>query len=392
MLIKRLTPVTFIAISGFGLMASLQVINPILALYVYRELNATESDVGLVFASFSIASLALRIPVILLIASIPLSNILLVGLTINALSILAYTFVEDVGMMIPLRAIHGLSVALDNTAMLTLAGLSAPREEKTTYSVAGYAAAVAFGLMMGPAIATLSVSILGLSPTLFIAFLVSLLPIISSYLFIRGTRGIWLGHVTSGVSWRDFLIALHRAGLRVSSTIFFAFAFTYGIFIAYAPLLAGIRYGIPDNLITFLFLGYYTITFSIRATLPKLLSRTTIQSLIIKSLIIATAALLTMGIAQNAIIFMLGFEMLGIAHSLIFPLTAIIAVRAIPPNMRILGNAIYLAAWDAGALLGPLTAAFLSLILDIQAILLVAVSIPLLSILVARTIHRVGID
>ena len=389
---RRINPVVYIALSGFVITTSIQVINPILSIYLVKELNATPSEVGVVFSVFSLASLVFRVLLVFIIPSVSLSYLLLAGLIVNSIAILGYSIVPSVDSLILFRAMHGFALSLDNTAMLTLAGLSTSRDQEMTTTVAKYAAALALGLMVGPAVATLSVTFYGVSDTLFVAFLTSVPAILFTVLFIRATKGIWIGHVTRKISWIDFKRLVSRLGLQIAAITFFLFSFVYSVFIAYAPLVAGPKYGMPDNVVTALFFGYFLLTFSLRMVLPRLLERISMQKLLLISLLIVSLALAIMGISFNPVLFSVGFEMMGVGHGFIFPLTAALVARSIPPQRRINGNAIYLAAWDVGALIGPLVAAYLSLHIETQLILLAITPAPLIALMLIRQIPRTGIE
>ena len=390
--LRKINPVIYIALSGFILTTSIQVINPVLSIYLVKELSASPSEVGIVFSVFSLSSFIFRVILVFLIPSVSLSYLLLAGLVANSVAILGYSLVPSVGGLILFRTLHGFAFSLDNTAMLTLAGLSTSREQEMATTVAKYAAALALGLMVGPAIATVSVTFYGVADTLFVAFLTSIPAVFFTLLFIRATKGIWIGHVTRRISRVDFRRLISRLGLQIASITFFLFSFAYSVFIAYAPIVAGLGYNLPNNVITSLFFGYFLVTFSLRMILSRLLERASMQKLLFTSLLVVSFALMLMGISSNPILFAVGFELMGVGHGFIFPLTAALVARSIPPHRRINGNAIYLASWDVGALIGPLTAAFLSLYIQPQFILLAMTPIPLIALLLARQIPRTGIE
>lgn len=389
---KKVNPVIYIALSGFIITTSIQVINPILSIYLVKNFDASLSEVGVIFSVFSLSSFLFRVLLVFLIPSISLSYLLLAGIVINSAAILGYLLVSDIETLIIFRIIHGFAFSLDNTAMLTLAGLSTSRDQEMTTTVAKYAAALALGLMVGPAVATLSVTFYGVSATLLVAFLTSIPAVLFTILFIRATKGIWIGHVTRRISWVDFRRLISRLGLQIASITLFLFSFSYSVLIAYAPLVAGLKYNLPDNVITALFFGYFLVTFSLRMALPRLMESVSMSKLLSMSLLLASSALVFMGISTTPFLFAVGFEIMGIGHGFIFPLTAALVARAIPPHRRINGNAIYLASWDVGALAGPLAAAFLSLYLEPQLILLTMTPATLIALLLVKQIPKTGIE
>ena len=387
----RLTARTNITVSGFILTTSIQILNPILAIYVYRELSATPAEVGIIFAVFALAGLLLRVGLAFLVSPDRLGALLLLGLVVNTLSITGYYVVDTIEGMLVMRIIHGAAIALDNTTMLTLIGLVVANEGEIARSLSRYTAAVAMGLMTGPAIATVVVAVLGTREAILASALISAPTIILGYLFIRRSRGIWLGPVHHHTTVKEFITIIRGVGIRLASSIFFLFSVVYGVFLAYAPLIAGPRLGLADEIITILFLGYFGISFITRVLLPRLLGLLGAQTLLILSLTISAAGLAIVGLSGSPQLFILGFELIGIGHGITFPVTAIIAARTVAPQFRVLGNAIYLGAWDVGTLLGPLVGALLAPYLSIGQLIALAAIAPLAAALLALNLKKTGI-
>jgi len=390
-LIRIENPITYIALAGFSFTTSLQVTTSVLSLYLFKELGASTSEIGIIFAIFSIASLLFRVLMVFILPGVQLSYLLLAGLLTNMMAAVGYYAAEAIGLFILFRVIHGLAVALDNTVMLTLASLSAPKGRETSTAVARYTAAVALGLMTGPAIATLSVTLFGLRASFLVASLASVPSVVASYLFIRATRGIWIGQITR-VSIAEFRNLIRGVGIRIASVIFFLFSIAYGVFVAYAPLVAEVKYGLANNVITSLFFGYFIISFTLRSFLSRLLNRFSMTKLLSASLSAVSISLFLMWISPSPLLFAIAFVMMGMGHGFVFPITAIIAARTTPPSSRINGNAIYLASWDVGFLIGPSVAAALSLYLAPHEILMMIIIAPLTALYTTRQIHKTGIE
>jgi MFS family permease len=190
------------------------------------------------------------------------------------------------------------------------------------------------------------------------AALISLIAILLGAAFAKTRPPLWeeayYSKITSSMV-KDIL----REPLLLPTILYFLYSITIGGVFAYGPLKASIKLGISDQLILAIFTGYYLITYITRTILSRYMSRIDIVRFLKVSMASCAAGALIAGLAPSTPLFIIGLYLVAMAHGLTFPLTAAIMAHVIRPNLRILGNSIYLASWDVGNLFGALIVALL---------------------------------
>jgi MFS family permease len=386
------SPTNLLAFTGFIVTTSGQMSAPILSLYAYSHLGASTAEIGLVFSIFSISSLVVRLIIGLLFSGDFLLKALVVGLFVNSCSMLTYAFAPNVPVLISVRAIHGAAFAFDVTTMLTLSSLVASSGQEAAASLNRYTTGVALGLMLGPAIGTLSVSALGLRDTLTAAGIASIPAVFAASTLYRSSRGICVWPSSSRPRASDLRLLCQSDGLRLSTIIYLCYTVAYGVILAYAPIVGKLDLNIPEVGITSLFFGYFAITLLCRASLMRILRVISLPRLLMLSLSAAAAGVFTMGVSSSLALFVLGFELTALGHGFIFPLTAMIVAKTIPPELRMLGNSVYLSSWDAGLMIGPLISSGLAAVLPLRETIAVMTLTPLIGLAMSTRVGKLGIE
>jgi len=386
------SPTNLLAFTGFIVTTSGQMSAPILSLYAYSHLGASTAEIGLVFSIFSISSLVVRLIIGLLFSGDFLLKALVVGLFVNSCSMLTYAFAPNVPVLISVRAIHGAAFAFDVTTMLTLSSLVASSGQEAAASLNRYTTGVALGLMLGPAIGTLSVSALGLRDTLTAAGIASIPAVFAASTLYRSSRGICVWSSSSRPRASDLRLLCQSDGLRLSTIIYLCYTVAYGVILAYAPIVGKLDLNIPEVGITSLFFGYFAITLLCRASLMRILRVISLPRLLMLSLSAAAAGVFTMGVSSSLALFVLGFELTALGHGFIFPLTAMIVAKTITPELRMLGNSVYLSSWDAGLMIGPLISSGLAAVLPLRETIAVMTLTPLIGLAMSTRVGKLGIE
>ncbi len=392
MKMNKHSPSFLLAFTGFIVTTSGQMSAPILSLYALSYLNASTREIGLIFSAFSLSSFIVRLLVGLIFSGDFIMKALVIGLGVNSLSMLIYVFAPDVSALVTIRTIHGAAFAFDVTTMLTLSTLVASNTKEVSASLSKYTTGVALGLMLGPAIGTFTVSALGLRDTLIVSGIASIPAIISGLSLFSLLRGICIWPVSSRPKSSDLKMLFHSEGLRLSTLIYLCYTSAYGVVLAYAPIVGKLDLHIPEEGITSLFFGYFAITLICRALLPKILERISVHRLLIMSLVAASLGLFTMGISVSSLFFVIGFELTALGHGFIFPLTAMIVAKTISPELRMLGNSIYLSSWDAGLMMGPLIASALTAYIPLRLTIAVTTIAPILGLAMSNQVKKLGIE
>jgi len=104
---------------------------------------------------------------------------------------------------------------------------------------------------------------------------------------------------------------------------------------------------------------------------------------------LATLGPLILGFAQDLILYGIGLCISGLAHGLIFPLTASAIASNTPRRLRGLGNAMYLTASDIGFLISPAIISTLLSFTGISQALATLSAAPLIGLLLIWKFHEV---
>lgn len=136
--------------AGLLFWSSMGSLLPTLPLYV-EHVGATKQQIGIVMGSFAIGLLLFRPWLGKMADRRGRKIVLLIGTAIAAIAPLGFLVVKSIGLLMLLRAFHGISLAAFTTAFISLvADLS---DEKNRGEVIGYMSLVTpIGLAIGPAI------------------------------------------------------------------------------------------------------------------------------------------------------------------------------------------------------------------------------------------------
>jgi len=340
----------------FLITVSFQLIVPILPIYVHDVLGASEQEVGVIISLAAIASALTRIPSSFWTMRRNILKVLVFGISLNTIALLGYTLSISPWMLAFFRLLHGASFALNYTLTLSLASLII-RPDKAQKSIASYTASIAMGLWIGPATGVILSSFLNLRMLMLSAALISSMAIFSGSLFLKKKPELWEDIYYSKARLVTMMKVLLKKPVILPTILYLLYSTVVGSLVAYGPLRAKMSFNIADQVVILIFTGYYLIVYLLRT----ILSRSTHLILNVKLLYLALGScalgISLVGLSPAIEPFIAGIYLVAIAHGLTFPLTALIMAHIIPPNLRILGNAIYLTSWDIGNLLGPLIVA-----------------------------------
>ena len=384
--------ILLLSLTGFFVSTSIFMIAPMFSVYAYGYVGASEVEVGAITAAAFLTALFIRIPFSLGLKTEYFHIALIGGLIANSLALAGYGFSINIPMLLLFRVLHGVAVALDYTLMLTLSSMIAPGQTDTTSSIESYSMSLALGLVMGPSIGSLLLSFIDLRMLMYVSALIGVGAIISGIFFARSIHGFWYGFQVGRIRWRDVLRLLRSRRVMAPATTYFSFTLAYGAFIAYMPLRAKLDLLISDQGLTVLFSTYYLVVFIIRLFIGRLRRHFGSIKLLYAALSMAASGILASAFAPNYLLLATGFMMTGMSHGLIFPITASVAARTTPPDLRNMGNAAYLTSFDVGNIVGPSMASFMVGFIPLSLTVAFMAVFPLLGMLTIPVIRRLGIS
>ncbi|MEM2846631.1 MAG: MFS transporter [Nitrososphaerota archaeon] len=347
----------FLNYTTFTLTLSYEIIGPILPVYIYAALGASEYEVGILISLAAVASALSRIPSSMLAMRRNALRILILGIALNTVALLGYAISTTPWMLGIFRVLQGITFALNYTLMLSFASLMMAPEEARR-SVVDYTAYVALGLWLGPAIGAILSYLMDLRMLMASAALISLIAVFLGVSFAKTRPSLWEETYYSKMSF-SMVKTILKKPLLLPTLLYLLYSMTIGGVFAYGPLKASIELGIPDPIILAIFTGYYLVTYITRIALSRNMSKIDLVKFLKVSMLSCAAGALIAGLAPNMLLFVAGLYLVAMAHGLTFPLTAAITAHVVSPNLRILGNSIYLTSWDIGNLFGPIAVAML---------------------------------
>jgi len=159
---------------------------PILPIYLYRDLGASEQEVGLILPLAFLISAFLRIPCSLMIRR-SIFGVLILGLALNAVVIIGYGVSWSPLPFAIFRMIHGIALAINYTLLLTVVELLADPGEMERF-IASYTPALALGFWVGPLIGVSLREFAELRLIMFVASGIGIIPVFAAIMLTRSLR------------------------------------------------------------------------------------------------------------------------------------------------------------------------------------------------------------
>ncbi len=337
---------------GFSATASTQIVGPILAIYLKDFLLASIPEVGLAVSVFFLTSALSKLPVGFSARGTRTTLGLILSLLICSICPSAYVLAKDLAVFNTIRAIHGFGAALFGVTGLTLIS-SMALSGKRVEAISSFIASLAVGLMAGPAIGTLSVALLGIKNTFFIASLPSLIGLAMAYSLARNTSLRVDYGSGRNLALSDLSMVLSSRLFKGSFFAYMSFSFVFGVLLAYAPIHARESFGFSSGYITSLFFGYFLVTTGVRFMLGRLIEKLGEERMLSLGLLNTTLMGAFMYFINAPTVFTAAFVCLGLSHGVVYPTAAIVVARAVKPAELALANSIYLVAFDLGTFFGP---------------------------------------
>jgi len=348
--------------TGFSYVASSSVIAPILSIYVKDVINAPVEMVGVVTAMFFIASALARLSLGVFAGGRKTITFLLFAFVILSICPALYPLTDSIAVLIVLRVAQGFAYAFIGTASLILAALAISSLERDK-GVGTYTASLSLGLLAGPAITTVSIPVFGISNTFYFATLMGLVGIFAAFFLhmkISAIERNWqiIGVSVKRESLKSKISAITRN--QMFSVAFignFVFYILFGVLLAYAPLYAKNTLNFSTELVSVLFLLYYTATTVTRLSIGRIVRKVSKSTLVILGTVLAALFSFTLAIVTDNFIFAGIFALIGAIHGVLFPAGSMLIAEYVQPSRNVFANSLYLMVIDVGQGIAPLITA-----------------------------------
>ena len=357
-------PMVSIRILGFLISAYFQMTSSILAIYAKEQLGATISDVALIVSAFYATSAVSNFLMGLLAKWRNPKLSLNFSLLLILVALASYGLARYAWILVISRSLEGFAFALYGTTALTLCSVLSRSPSERDSSIVAYTSSLALGMMAGPALGSLAVTGLGLRNTFFLAALFPASAIILVSFFIRGSDIL----LTPGKRRQPPLMDIWKNKAFLSAVcVYWAFAILYSVILAYATIYAREGLSLASNQVALLFFGYFSMTALGRLFIGRLVGWIGKRKALALSAANAIALSVAMSNSNSTSIFALAFVLIGVSHGIIYPTGAMVIADEVGPESLVKANSFYLFSWNLGAIMGPIAASGIAILLGIPA-------------------------
>ena len=334
--------------AGLLFWASLTSLLPTLPLYI-ENIGATKQQIGVVMGSFAIGLLASRPLLGQLADKRGRKIVLIIGLASAAIAPIGYNFVQDIPVLIAIRAFHGISIAAFGTAFLALIADIAPVENRG--ELIGYMSLVnPVGLAIGPALGGYLMEFAGYTPLFILCTTLACLGLLFTLPIMNPKVEAQEEIIDRDSSyWRKLI----SPRVRIPAIILFVVGFTLGTLHTFAPLfIKSTQIGLNPGL-------FYTAaaisSFCSRLFFGKASDRFGRGLFITLSLVCYSLAMVLLWTANSSVDFLLAATMDGIGGGTIIPMIAAMVTDRSYPQERGQMFGLCMIGFDIGiALSGPI--------------------------------------
>ena len=338
---------TILFTAGLLFWSSLTALLPTLPLYV-EELGASEQQIGFVMGCFAIGLLLFRSVLGRLADEHSRIIVLIIGMSVVASAPLGYLVVKSIPLLMVIRAFHGISLAAFTTGYSALVADIAPPHKRG--EVIGYMSLVnPLGLAIGPALGGFLQAYAGYTPLFLLSSGLGILGLIFTSQVVNPRI---IADSRSNTKDNVFWKLLFSPRVRVPALVLLMVGLAFGTLSTFVPLFMR---SVDVDLNAGLFYTAAAIaSFSVRLVAGKASDRYGRGLFITISLVLYTASMLLLWVANSPSSFLTAAVIEGAGAGTLIPMiAAMMADRAMPTERgKIFG--VCMVGFDVGiAIAGP---------------------------------------
>lgn len=309
---------------GLLFWASLAALLPTLSLYI-KDIGATSHQVGIVMGSFAIGLLAFRPWVGQLADQRDRKVVLLIGLFAAALGPIGYLFSHSVPSLMAIRALHGLSIAAFTTGYSALVVDFSPPQHRG--ELLGYMSLVnPVGMALGPALGGFVHEWAGYTLLFLVAAGLGFLGLVGA-LQIQNPPAVPKNQADDRSTRESFWRMVSSPRLRIPTLVLLLIGLAFGTLSTFVPLFIK-QTGVDLNPGLF-YTAAAIASFAVRVPAGPASDRYGRGRFISFSLLLYTASMLLLWLANSAAAFLVAAALEGAGAGIFIPTTiAMIADRA----------------------------------------------------------------
>ncbi|WP_009632608.1 MFS transporter [Synechocystis sp. PCC 7509] len=338
---------TILFAAGLLFWSSLTALLPTLPLYV-EELGASEQQIGFVMGCFAIGLLLFRSVLGRLADEHSRKIVLIIGMSVVATAPLGYLVVKSIPLLMVIRAFHGISIAAFATGYSALIADIAPPHKRG--EVIGYMSLVnPIGLAIGPALGGFLQAGVGYIPLFLLSSGLGMLGLIFTSQVVNPKI---VAGSPSDTKDNVFWKLLFSPRVRVPALVLLMVGLAFGTLSTFVPLFIR-SVGVDLNAGLF-YTAAAIASFGVRLVAGKASDRYGRGLFITISLVLYTASMLLLWVANSPSTFLMAAVIEGAGAGTLIPMiAAMMADRAMPTERgKIFG--VCMVGFDVGiAIAGP---------------------------------------
>lgn len=335
-------------IAGLLFWASLASLLPTLPLYI-GEMGSSSQEIGIVMGSFAIGLLAFRSGLAKMADYRGRKIVLVIGMVAVAIAPLGYLLTHQVGLLIAIRAFHGISIAAFALAYSALViDLSPPAQRG---ELIGYMSLVnPIGMALGPAMGGFLQEWMGYAPAFLMSSAAGFLGLLFTLQVQETPSSDRLKSNSSDTS--QFWRMLGNPRIRIPATVLFLVGLSFGTLSTFVPLL------IKESGVTLNVGLFYTAaaiaSFGIRLIAGPASDQYGRGPFITVSLLFYTTSMVILWQTHTAAGFLLAGAVEGAGAGILIPMMAALMADRSRPDERGRTFSLCMSGFDLGiALAGP---------------------------------------
>ncbi|WNR46411.1 MFS transporter [Paenibacillus roseipurpureus] len=333
------------ALANLLLFFSFQMLIPTIPIHL-SQLGGNNVQVGLVIGIFTISSLLTRPFAGRALDILGRKHVLLVGLTICALTIAGYTYIAAVTLILAARFVHGIGWGLSTTSLGTVIADIIPPERRGE-GMGYYGLSNTFAMAIGPLTGLWIMQSYGFSYVLLISTILAILSICSS-LFIAYPKPI---PPTNRAKSQRFTDRLWERSALLPSSLLLCTAICYGGIVTFITLF-GHEAGIPN--VGFFFFCNASMVLLVRPITGVLFDRKGPEWVLLPGAAFTITGLLLLSYANSNLSLAIAALCYGVGFGSIQPALQAWTISRAAPDRRGAANGTFFSANDLGIGLGAM--------------------------------------
>ncbi len=333
-------------------------LNTALPLYI-QDIGGDKSTAGMVMGVFTIAALVCRPLFGNLVDTKGRKIVLIVGISIFAISGLGLGMVTSILLILVLRAIQGIGISGFSTSSGTVVADVLP-PKRLTEGVGLFGVSYNISTAIGPSIALVLISSFGYLSVFISSFLICVLGLLLVFTFNYEKKAKLAlqaqeGYVEPEKAKLSLKSAFEKSAIPASAAQFLL-AMPMGFAMTFMPLF-GISAGIEN-------VGMYFTVFALtllatRFFVGKLADRYGASKVIIPGIILVALGMLILSFTTTLTLLLVAAGVIGLGYGCINPTVNAFIMKVSPIERRGAANATYYAAFDGGVGIGSMAGGIL---------------------------------